>query len=242
MAKKKRRKAASRHKKSLAKSNQGPLEKIRNAQTGEELGTGIVEAVLADKESSLLDMGVALAKAAQEWPAEITNLTNTLSESAIALCLVAGNANNVQKSYAKYVMLYRQSIIKELEVSTAAEFMLLDAAMDAYLHWMYLTALARATYKEDTGGERSKYQARVIGMAQSYLKVYADSMKALSEMKRPPIRVLQIRAGENVAIQINEKTKVLEARRVDLLPQEDQRRTFPGSTPAGAEAAEEDSD
>jgi hypothetical protein len=242
MAKKKRRKAARRHKKSLAKSDQGPLKKIADAQTGDEARMGMVRAALTDKESSLLDMGVALAKGAQKWPEEIKSLTESLSESAVALCLVAGNANDVQKSYAKYVMLYRQSVIKELEVSTTAEFMLLDVAMDAYLHWMYLTALARATYKEGTGGERSKYQARVVGMAQSYLKVYADSMKALSEMKRPPIRILQIRAGENVAIQINEQTKVLEARRVDPLPQEDQRRTLPESAPAGPEATEEDSD
>jgi hypothetical protein len=69
-----------------------------------------------------------------------------------------------------------------------------------------------------------------------------DAMKALHDRKRPSIRILQVKAGENVAVQINEQTKVLEARYAPKLPQQDQRRMLAKSAPAAAEAPEEDSE
>ena len=242
MARKKSRQGTKQGKKALSKSHPGPLERLRNAQTGGQAREGMLEAILTNKESRLFQVGIELADVAAKWPAEITRLTDRMSECGLGLALLAGDSNDTQKSFAKYVMLYRQRLIKELEVNTAAELMLLDAAMDAYAQYMYLSALVRACFKEGTNsGEKSRLQGRITVMAQSYLKVFTDSMKALNELKRPPIRILQVRAGENVAIQINEKTRVLEAHRVGLLPQEDQRRMLPESTPAGSESAAEDS-
>ena len=201
--------------------------------------TGMVEAALS-KANDPHEAGMALSDAADRWPEQLTRLTTRMSKCAIGLSIVTQDANDHQKSITRYVLLYRQRVIRELEISSASEFMLLDAAMDAYMHYMHLSALVRSCFKDGSGGEMSRLQARIASMAQSYLKTYTESMKALTDMKLPPLRVLKVEAGHTVAVQVNEQPRKGsngsgEGRHL-------RRRKNIKSAPAAPEAAEEDPD
>ena len=85
-------------------------------------------------------------------------------------------------------------------------------------------------------------QGQLFSMAQSCLGTFMGAMKALQDAKRPPVRILKVQAGENVAIQINENTNILEASYAPQPPTPGKRRMLPESTPATAEAAGENTD
>ncbi|MHC5035603.1 MAG: hypothetical protein ACYTFZ_11270, partial [Planctomycetota bacterium] len=186
------------------------------ADAGKQARSDLTAIIFDSDDQPLLGAGIHLCDAARDRPEEFRRLTNRFNRNGVVLGLLIPD--------------------------TTAEFLLLDAAVDAYWHWMDLTALTRSTYQDGTGTETSKYQVRMAATAQSYLKTFTEMLKALRDMKTPPIRILQIRAGENVAVQINEKTKVLEARHVPALPAEGERRGAVECAPAAEEAAGEDPD
>lgn len=217
--------------KAVAKKADHPTAKRKDVDEVTEACSAL-EDVLDDRELGVHRMGMQICDIALEHPEAITALTATMSRSGYTVAHLASNGSASVQYMGKVILLYRQRIIDELELDTAAELMLLDAAMDAYLHWMELTALARITIQHGSNCENVKHQAKLVAMAQGYLKIYMESMAALTDMKCPPIRVLQVHAGENVAIQINEQTKVLEAKHDPRLCSPDKRKTLPESTPA----------
>ncbi|MDP6543525.1 MAG: hypothetical protein QGH60_05995 [Phycisphaerae bacterium] len=225
----------------LAKKANRPTAKRRKVEEVSEACSKL-EDVLNDMDLGAHRMGMEICNIALEHPEAIAALTATMSRSGYTVAHLANNGSASAKYMAKVILLYRQRIIDELELDTAAELMLLDAAMDAYMHWLELTTLARATVKHGSNGENIKHQAKLVAMAQGYLKIYMEAMAALTEMKCPPIRILQVQAGENVAIQINEQTKVLEAKHDPQLCSPDKRKKLLESTPANQGEADEDSD
>lgn len=239
MAKKKTKKTAKT--KAVAKKDDCPPVRLGKADSIKEACSAL-EDVLNDMNLGVHTMGTEVCDIALGHPEAITALTNTMSRSGYTIAHLAHNGSASGQYMAKVILLYRQRIITELELDTAAELMLLDAAMDAYLHWLELTALARASVKHGSNCENIKHQAKLVAMAQGYLKIYVESMAALTEMKCPPIRILQVQAGENVAIQINEQTKVLEAKHDPQLCSRDKRKKLPGSAPANQGEADGDSD
>jgi len=239
MAKKKTKKTAKA--KALAKKDDCPLARLGKAKSLDEACSALYD-VMRDENAPLATMAAGVAEAALSWPEAITDMTDYYSRCGVALICLAENGGHTVKGMSKVIMFYRQRIIRELELDTAAELMLLDAAMSAYLDWMGLTSLARTSLKNGTNTERSKHQARLAAMAQGFLKTYMESMAALTDMKCPPIRILKVQAGENVAIQINEQTKVLEAKHDPQLCDGDKRKKLPESTPANQGKADEDSD
>jgi hypothetical protein len=239
MAKKKIEKTSKNR--ALAKKADRPTAKQRKFADVTEACSEL-EDVLKDRDLGVHRMGMQICDIALDHPEAITALTATMSGSGYTVAHLASNGSASAQYMGKVILLYRQRIIDELEIDTAAELMLLDAAMDAYLHWMELTALARASIKNGTNAEISKHQAKLVAMAQGYLKIYMEAMAALTDMKCPPIRVLKVQAGENVAIQINEQTKVLEAKHDPQLCSPDKRKTLPESTPANQGEADGDSD
>jgi len=225
--------------KALAKKDKTPLQRLQEAKTKDEAQREIL-GMLAG--GSLTECAYGLREAAEKWPDTFMHVSGLFLTTGSLLPSVLCQGGKHDEAVGRTVLAYRQRIIEELELSTAAEFMLLDAATDAYAHWLNTTALARATTAEGTGGETSKYQLRVAKLAQGHLRTFMEAMNALQEAKRPPVRVLHVKAGENVAIQINENKQLLEARYEPGLPQGDQRRMLPQSAPAEAEAADRDSD
>ena len=239
MAKKKTKKTAKA--KALAKKDDSPLARLEKAGDLVEVRSALVDAIL-DANIPLLEMALGVSKATRSWPEAVATITDNYSRLGIALIYLADNGSDIVKQMSRFIMFYRQTIIRELELDTTAELMLLDAAMSAYLDWMELTALTRVSIKTGTNDERSRYQARLVAMGQSHLAVYMEAMAALTAMKCPPIRILKVQAGENVAIQINEQTKVLEAKHDPQLCSPDKRKKLLESTPANQGEADEDSD
>jgi hypothetical protein len=139
------------------------------------------------------------------WPEVYRSTVGRVANIGFLLGRGLGEGSPYIKHVAKTVMAYRRQIIRELEVSTAVEYMLLDAAMDAYTHWLAVSALIRISFSDGTNDLKAKLQARLGGMGQSFLKTYMDAIKTLTDLKQPPIRVLQVQAGQNVAVQVNEQ-------------------------------------
>ena len=237
----KKRSTKSTKTKAMAKQDDCPLARLRKADNLDEACSALYD-VIGDKNATLSEVASVVAKATLSWPDAITDVTDHYSRCGVALSCLATNVGSVVEAMSRVVMCYRQRIIRELELDTAAELMLLDAAMSAYLDWMGLTSLARTSFKNGTNAERSRYQIKLVAMSQSYLKIYMEAMAALTAMKCPPIRILKVQAGENVAIQINEQTKILEAKHDPRLCSPDKRKTLPESTPANEGKADEDSD
>ena len=202
----KARKRPSPKARTLAKAADSPLARLRKAKSIDDARSAVID-IIGDTECHLTETGRMLADAADIRPDAVRSFGNDLAKSGMSLCFLAGPGGESVSGDMKLLLLHRQQIIDELEINSAAEFLLLDGAMDAYLHWVSLTKLARACYRDGTNSEVSRYQARISAMAQSYLKMYMESMKALADMKRPPIRVLKVQAGENVAVQVNEQAR-----------------------------------
>ena len=210
MSKKKTTSANRGGPKTPARKKPGHVERVSKARTAAGARQALLE-MLGDEELSLAKLGLQLAEAATERREALSTLGGNLGRSGYILAGLAGEGDQLVRRMARQVLLHRQQVIGELELDTAAEFMLLDAAMDAYLHWLHLTLLLRRAVRAG-GGRPGKTEARLAGIAQGHLRTYIESMQTLVRMKRPPVRVLQVKAGENVAIQINEQTRVLEAR------------------------------
>ena len=236
MAKKRSKKTSET--KAVAKKDDYPLARLGKAESVDEACSALNDVIKGD----LAGIAAGVAEAAVSWPEAIKDMTDYYSRHGVALIFLAENGGHTIKEMSKIALFYRQRIILELELDTAAELMLLDAAMSAYLDWMGLTSLARTSIKNGTNTERSRHQAKLVAMAQSYLTVYMEAMAALTAMKCPPIRILKVQAGENVAIQINEQTRVLEAKHDPQLCRRDKRKKLPKSTPANQGEANEDFD
>jgi len=175
--------------------------------------------------------------AAEDWPDDFGIVMKRLAGSGLQFAQLVEAGSEPTKHTAKIVQAYRQRIIDELEITSIAEFMLLDAAMDAYLHWLDLTALTRAAYRDGTDWDLITFQARVAGMAQSYLRTFTEAMKGLTEVKRPPVQVLKVQVGQTVAVQVNENDpKPLAGGGPEVLA-DAERRNLLESAPADATAA-----
>lgn len=193
------------------KTKAGPRPPARpeDARTPEEARMSFVYLLYRHSEQTPLKAAHEILYGARKWPKELAAVSRNLLEEGGMPFIASSDASPVQQCHAKLVLLHRQRIIRELEVTTAADFLLLDAAMDAYLHWLTTTGLVRVSFKNGTTPETAKFQARLAGVAQSYLRIYMDAMQALTDTKRPPIRVLQVQAGHTVAVQVNEQAKAL---------------------------------
>ena len=121
--------------------------------------------------------------------------------------------------------------------------MLLDAAVESYAHWLELSALVWESFKDGWTNKGLPHQARLVGMAQSYLRTSTDCMKALMDVKYPQIRVLRVQAGQNVAVQVNEQPRKALAKENECLDKSNgERRNLPQPAPTDATAAQTDSD
>ncbi len=204
-------------------------------KTAEEAEQAVWNAMIVSDGRTAMATGQRIEWLASRWPGALGRKLAKLHRAGAVFGMLAGHGGGSPDRLGRIIQGHRRQIIEELEISSTAEFMLLDAAMDAYLNWMLTSGLTKVALAGGTSTDKSKHQARMSGMAQSHLRTYMDAMKTLAEMKRPPIRVLQVRAGENVAVQVNEQpNKVLEAKDVHRLP-EAERRKLPESTPAIAE-------
>ena len=165
-----------------------------------------------------------------------------IADAGYLLSGVLAEGSPTAQYLARTVMAYRRQIIRDLEIGSTAEYMLLDAAMDAYVHWLEMSALVRLSFKDGTTDLKAKTQARLAGMAQNYLRTYMDAMKALTDLKQPPIRVLHVQAGQTVAVQINEQPAGAKAGRPPKELPHVERRNLLESAPADATPAAEDHD
>ena len=165
----------------------------------------LVERLLDGEQESLVSSVLDFCQIAETSPATLRKASKFIAKNGLNFVSVAEQGNRADEMLAQRLLAMRRQVIEELEIQTVAEFMLLDAAMDSYLHWLVTTGLTRGLFKDGTSKSKAVYQARISSIAQSYLKAFMDAMKALVDMKRPPIRVLKVHAGENVAVQVNER-------------------------------------
>ena len=142
MSKKKTTSANRGGPKTPARKKPGHVERVSKARTAAGARQALLE-MLGDEELSLAKLGLQLAEAATERREALSTLGGNLGRSGYILAGLAGEGDQLVRRMARQVLLHRQQVIGELELDTAAEFMLLDAAMDAYLHWLHLTLLLR---------------------------------------------------------------------------------------------------
>ena len=227
--------AGSRTGKGLAKSPASmPAE--AKPQTGREARTALVKALFGSDDRALSSFALDLMGLEENWPEDFASAMKRLASIGATLGEVLQAGGPHGRHISRAVLAYRRRIIAELEISTTAEFMLLDAAMDAYAHWLEMSALAWESFKDGWADTTLRHQARLAGMAQSYLRTFMDAMKSLMDVKYPPIRVLQVQAGQTVAVQVNEGTaRVLKGKQPER-PQNAERRDLLESAPADAEA------
>jgi len=186
------------------KRETGPVAKP-TPKTAEEAHRAIIAAVLDYGTEAVASLALDLLELEASWPEAYKSAVKKVANAGFLLSHLLEGGSSYTKHLAKVVMAYRQQIIRELEVRTAVEYMLLDAAMDAYTHWLEGSAIARMSFKDGTSESVLRVQTRLAGMAQSYLKTYLDTMKTLTDLKQPPIRVLKVQAGQTVAVQVNEQ-------------------------------------
>lgn len=228
--------ARSRAGKGLAKSPASvPAE--GKPQTGCEARNKLIKAIFGSDDRTLASVALDLFELEENWPEDFEAAMKRLASIGTTLGQVLQEGGPGAKHISKAVLAYRCRIIVELEISTTVEFMLLDAAMDAYAHWLEMSALAWQSFKDGWAETKLKHQVRLAGMVQSYLRTFMDAMKALTDVKYPSIRVLQVQAGQTVAVQVNEQLpRPARSARTKELPHAE-RREDAESTPANAEAA-----
>ena len=206
-------------------------------QTGCEARNELVKAIFGSDDRTLTSVALDLFGLEENWPEDFGSAMKRLASIGDMLVQVLQAGGPWAKHISKAVLAYRRRIIAELEISAAVEFMLLDAAMDAYAHWLEMSALAWQSFQDGWSETKLKHQVRLAGMVQSYLRTFMDAMKALTDVKYPPIRVLQVHAGQTVAVQVNEQLpRPTRSARTKELPHVE-RREDAESTPANAEAA-----
>lgn len=237
-----KRKTGKPKRKPLARAKTASVPTKTGAETRQAARHSLIKAITntSTKNSGGSAFAIDMFTAAEDWPEDFRAVMKRLAASGLQFAQLVEAGSESTKHTAKVVQAYRQRIIAEMEITSIAEFMLLDAAMDAYLHWLDLTRLTRAAYRDGTDGNLITFQPRVAGMAQSYLRTFMEAMKGLMEVKRPPVQVLKVQVGQTVAVQVNENAlKPLSDGKPEVLI-DAERTNILESTPANATAASTD--
>lgn len=147
----------------------GPVAKP-TPKTEEEARLAVIRALCGHNSEASTSLALDLRELEQQSPQAYDGVVRGLANAGYLLGHLVERGSAYTRNIAKTVMAYRRQIIRELEITTAAEFMLLDAAMDAYIHWVEVSSLVRLSFKDGTADSKAKFQARLGGMAQSYLR------------------------------------------------------------------------
>lgn len=237
MAKKRTASKKTKKEKALGQPKES-LPRKSEPTSGVEASKALVMSIFGPDTEAGASLAHNLHHLADDWPKEFKAAMKVLAKVGRQLGQVLEEGSPFAKRVTRPVLAYRQRIIAELEITSTAEFMLLDAAIESYAHWLELSALVWESFKDGWTNKGLPHQARLVGITQSYLRTFTDCMKALMDVKYPQIRVLRVQAGQNVAVQVNEQPrKALEEKNACLDKSNGERKNLPQSAPADATSA-----
>jgi hypothetical protein len=111
------------------------------------------------------------------------------------------------RNVTNLVMIQRPQMTLELGLTRIVDLALLDSAFAELAKYVMVTAEVNAAHAADNtthGFKLAAAHARTVASAQSSLRTYLNTLEFLSSRNRQTQRVLNVHAGGNVAVQVNE--------------------------------------
>lgn len=119
--------------------------------------------------------------------------------------LLAGIQPLPSRVTTNILLLLRPHLVQELGLTDMSDMLRLDAALAAYKCYLQLTTCIRGCNHADAKRTNSQIlsHARTLAAADIQLKTYMNTLESLRNRRHTP-RILQVKAGGDVAVQINE--------------------------------------
>ncbi len=153
------------------------------ADLGEALDV-LLEA-LRQGDGSMAALAEGIAAASRRFPRLPAELTERMVDDASLLSGLSSAYGETGKDLLRRLAPFRRRMLDEFRPATAAETMLVEAAVEAYHRWMRLSAIcAKALDVSDPFMANAYAQARLSGAVRSAFNNYTETLRAIGDIRR----------------------------------------------------------